>query len=131
MYLSAIYAFEFKLGQSFHVFSILRYANKALELAPNDPIIVGYMGNVLFYAPKGIGDKKKALALFEKAATLFESSKWKYCWNRPAMLLAAAQCYEKTGRKNEALSIANELLNEFPNFTYIRDTYLPALRNAK
>ena len=32
MYLSAIYAFEFKLGQSFHVFSILRYANKALEL---------------------------------------------------------------------------------------------------
>lgn len=131
MYLSAIYAFEFKLGQSFHVFSILRYANKALELAPNDPIIVGYMGNVLFYAPKGIGDKKKALALFEKAATLFESSKWEYCWNRPAMLLAAAQCYEKTGRKNEALSIANDLLNEFPNFTYIRDTYLPALRNAK
>jgi tetratricopeptide (TPR) repeat protein len=113
------------------VFSILRYANKALELAPNDPIIVGYMGNVLFYAPKGIGDKKKALALFEKAATLFESSKWEYCWNRPAMLLAAAQCYEKTGRKNEALSIANDLLNEFPNFTYIRDTYLPALRNAK
>lgn len=131
MYLSAIYAFEFKLGQSFHVFSILRYANKALELAPNDPIIVGYMGNVLFYAPKGIGDKKKALALFEKAATLFETSQWKYCWNRPAMLLAAAQCYEKTGRKNEALSIANDLLNEFPNFTYIRDIYLPALHNAK
>jgi hypothetical protein len=47
------------------------------------------------------------------------------------MLLAAAQCYEKTGRKNEALSIANDLLNEFPNFTYIRDIYLPALRIAK
>lgn len=131
MYLSAIYAFEFKLGQSFHVFSILRYANKSLELAPNDPIVVGYMGNVLFYAPKGIGDKKKALALFEKAATLFESSQWKYCWNRPAMLLAAAQCYEKTGDKQKAISIANKLLNEFPNFTYIRDTYLPALRIAK
>lgn len=131
MYLSAIYAFEFKLGQSFHVFSILRYANKALELAPNDPIVVGYMGNVLFYAPKGIGDKKKALALFEKAATLFASPQWKYCWNRPAMLLAAAQCYEKTGDKQKAISIANKLLNEFPNFTYIRDTYLPALRIAK
>lgn len=131
MYLSAIYAFEFKLGQSFHVFSILRYANKALELAPNDPIVVGYMGNVLFYAPKGIGDKKKALALFEKAATLFEASQWKYCWNRPAMLLAAAQCYEKTGDKQKAISIANKLLNEFPNFTYIRDIYLPALRSAK
>lgn len=131
MYLSAIYAFEFKLGQSFHVFSILRYANKALELAPNDPIVVGYMGNVLFYAPKGIGDKKKALALFEKAATLFASPQWKYCWNRPAMLLAAAQCYEKTGDKQKAISIANKLLNEFPNFTYIRDTYLPALRSAK
>lgn len=131
MYMSAIYAYEFKLGQSMHVFSILRYANKAIESNPNDPIIVGYMGNVLFYAPKGIGDKKEAIQLFEKAATLFQSSQWQYCWNRPAMLLAAAQCYEKIGNKNAALSTAQQLLHDYPNFSYIRDTYLPALRSGK
>lgn len=131
MFLSAVYTYEFKLGLSKNAFAILRYANRAVELNPNNPIILGHMGNVFFYAPKGIGDKKKALLYFEKASTLLTSTLWQYSWYRPAMRLSIAQCYEKTGNKKKALSIANDLLNEFPNFTYIRDTYLPALRIAK
>ena len=131
MYLSAVYTYEFKLGLSKNAFAILRYANRAVELNPNNPIILGHIGNVFFYAPKGIGDKKKALLYFEKASTLLTSTLWQYSWYRPAMRLSIAQCYEKTGNKKKALSIANDLLNEFPNFTYIRDIYLPALHNAK
>lgn len=131
MYLSAVYTYEFKLGAFKNAFAILRYANRAVELNSNDPMILGHMGNVFFYAPRGIGDKKKALQYFEKASTLLESTPWRYSWYRPAMRLSVAQCYEKTGRKNEALSIANDLLHEFPNFTYLRHTYMPALHNAK
>ena len=131
MYLSAVYTYEFKLDVSKNAFAILRYANRAVELNSKDPMILGHMGNIFFYAPKGIGDKKKALQYFKKASMVLESTPWQYSWYRVATRLSIAQCHEKIGDRASALSMVNAILDDFPNFTYIRDIYLPALRNAK
>ena len=131
MYLSAVYTYEFKLDVSKNAFAILRYANRAVELNSKDPMILGHMGNIFFYAPKGIGDKKKALQYFKKASMVLESTPWQYSWYRVATRLSIAQCHEKIGDRASALSMVNAILDDFPNFTYIRDIYLPALRIAK
>ncbi len=128
MYLSSVYAFEIMLGKSAHFVSTLKLANSAAEKQPNNPITLGYRANVLFYAPAGIGNKKEALVIFQKAEKIYRAPEWKYCWNRPATLLTIAQCYEKQGDLDTALKKAQALLQEFPNYKYVRNTYIPQLK---
>ncbi|MBR1717230.1 MAG: tetratricopeptide repeat protein [Paludibacteraceae bacterium] len=131
MYLSSVYAFEIMLGKSAHFISTLKLANSAAEKQPDNPITLGYRANVLFYAPRGIGNKKEALRIFEKAEKLYRAPQWKYCWNRPATLLTIAQCYEKQGDLDTAIRKAQALLQEFPNYKYVKNTYLPQLKAKK
>lgn len=128
MYMSSIYAFEIMMGKSAHFISTLKLASSAAEKNPTNPITLGYRANVLFYAPRGIGNKKEALVVFKKSEKYYQSPEWKYCWNRPATLLTIAQCYEKQGDLDIALQRATALLQEFPNYKYVRDTYLPQLK---
>ncbi|MBQ2540495.1 MAG: hypothetical protein II551_02480 [Paludibacteraceae bacterium] len=131
MYMSSIYAFEIMMGKSAHFISTLKLASSAAEKNPTNPITLGYRANVLFYAPRGIGNKKEALVVFKKSEKYYQSPEWKYCWNRPATLLTIAQCYEKQGDLDIALQRATALLQEFPNYKYVRDTYLPQLKAKK
>lgn len=128
MYMSSVYAFEIMMGKSAHFISTLKLATSAAEKNPTNPITLGYRANVLFYAPRGIGNKKEALTLFKKCEQYYHAPQWKYCWNRPATLLTIAQCYEKQGDLEIALQKTNALLKEFPNYKYVRETYLPQLK---
>ena len=130
MYLSAVYVFELRLHESFHPVKSLGLARDAVKLAPNDPLTLTYCATALFYAPKPFGSKTEALELFLRAEKLFQDSKWYNCWWRPAALMYIAQCYEKQGNTAEALSRAKSLLKAYPDYAYIRDTYLPALETA-
>ncbi len=128
MYMSSVYAFEIMMGKSAHFISTLKLASSAAEKNPTNPITLGYRANVLFYAPKGIGNKKESLVIFKKCEQYYKAPQWKYCWNRPATLLTIAQCYEKQGDLQTALQKTNALLKEFPNYKFVKETYLPQLK---
>ena len=44
------------------------------------------------------------------------------------MRLCIAQCYEKTGEVEKAIHTCQEILESIPDFSYIRDEYLPKLQ---
>lgn len=127
MYMSAVYVYELRLHESFHPAKSLSLARAAVEKAPNDPLTLTYCGTALFYAPKPFGSKSEALELFLKAEKLFQDPKWHDCWWRPAALMYIAQCYDKQGDTQEAIRRCKELVKEYPNYTFIRDEYLPQL----
>jgi tetratricopeptide (TPR) repeat protein len=125
MYMSAVYVYELRLHESFHPARSLSLARKAVELAPDDPLTLTYCGTALFYAPPPFGSKKEALELFLRAEKLFDKEEWYECWWRPAALMYIAQCYDKQGNYAEAIRYAQALLKEYPEYRYIRDTFLP------
>jgi len=128
MYMSAVYVYELRLHESFHPVKSLDLAREAVKLAPNDPMTLTYCGTALFYAPKPFGNKKEALELFIKAEQLFQGKQWYNCWWRPAAMMYIAQCYDKAGDTAEALRRAQYLLNQYPDYEYIRNDYMPALK---
>lgn len=95
MYLSAVYVFELRLHESIHPIKAMSLAKDATKLAPNDPLVLSYYGTCLFYAPKPFGNKKDALAWFERAQKHFRKSEWKYCWIREATHMYVQQCHKK------------------------------------
>jgi tetratricopeptide (TPR) repeat protein len=102
---------------------------RALETDPNNPLANGLKGNMLFYMPGFVGgDKEEAIKWFEKALTRISTNTDKtFRWNRCAITLCLAQAYEKTGNKKKAIEICTAFLQREPNYTYMRDTYLPSL----
>lgn len=127
MYLSALYVYELRLHKSFHPVKAMSLAKEAVEYAPQDPMTRTYYGTSLFYAPSPFGNKTDALEQFQRAAELFKDPKWQNCWWKPAALMYIAQCYDKKGKTAEAINRAKALLEEYPDFIYIRDEYLPHL----
>ena len=135
-YLSAAYAYEFMLDKSKLFSAGLKSFNlckEAVEHDNTDPIALTLKGNVDFYAPKAFGgNKEKALDYFLKAKKYFkERGNYKYLWNYWSMEMCIAQCYEKTGRLDEAIAQCRAILAQNPDFTYIRDEYLPELLKKK
>ena len=103
--------------------------NKALNTDPNNPLAIGLKGNTKFYMPSFVGgDKQEAIAWYEKALLLMQTdTNPLYRWNRCAITLCLAQAYEKTGNKTKAIEICQAELQREPNFSFMRDTYLPSL----
>lgn len=103
---------------------------RALATDPNNPLANGLKGNMLFYMPGFVGgDKTESIKWFEKAlAGISASTDKTFRWNRCAITLCLAQAYEKTGNKQKALEIAETELQREPNYTFMRDTYLPSLK---
>jgi len=131
MYMSAVYVYELRLHESFHPVQSLHLAREAVKKAPDDPLTLTYCGMALFYAPKPFGNKKEALQLFLRAEQAFAGQEWYNCWWRAAAMMYIAQCYAKQGDTDEAIRRCEALLNEYPDYAYIRDTYLPALRSVE
>ena len=131
MYMSAVYVYELRLHRSFHPASSLSLAREAVKKAPNDPLTLTYCATALFYAPAPFGNKKEALTLFLKAEQLFRADEWKECWWRPSAMMYIAQCYDKQGDTGRAIQWAKTVLEEYPDYLFIRDTYLPALEQKQ
>ena len=103
--------------------------NNALNTDPNNALAISLKGNTNFYMPSFVGgDKKEAIEWFEKAISIMaKENNILFRWNRCAITLCLAQAYEKIGNKEKAIEICKtELLRE-PNFSYMRDIYLPSL----
>ena len=103
---------------------------RAQAADPNNPLANGLKGNMLFYMPSFVGgDKIEAIKWFEKALTGISASTDKtFRWNRCAITLCLAQAHEKTGNKQKAIEIAESELQREPNYTFMRDVYLPSLK---
>lgn len=132
VYLSSIAAYR----TSLYPMKALSYVKESLlelDLAktinPENPLVVGLQGNVLFYMPKIMGgDKKKALECFQKAVRLHEENpNILYRWNECGIRLCLAQAYEKLDRKQEAIEVCRKTLEIVPDFSFMRDIYLPEL----
>ena len=95
LFKSAVYVYEMKLNLSYHPYKAVKLAREAVQQAPDDPLTLSYYGTVLFYAPKPIGSKQKALKWFELAEEHFPDSQWKYSWVREMNKMYIDQCQEK------------------------------------
>lgn len=101
--------------------------DKAVSLAPDDPLALTMKGNVEFYGP--MGSKHEALKHYRKADSLYHAQPSDmYLWNMRAVQLTLVQCIEKTEGVQAAIQCCNDILAEEPDFFFIRDTYLPALK---
>ncbi len=107
----------------------MNYIDKALELEPNNPLAVGLKGNMLFYMPKAFGgDKHEALELYLRTMKLFpENLDPLFRWNKCGIMLCIAQAYEKTDQLDKAIEYCEQILLVQPNFSYIKNEYLPQL----
>lgn len=100
--------------------------NRAISLSPDDPLVLTMKGNVEFYNP--LGSKQAALLYFQKADSIYHTQDTSpYLWNVRAVQMTLVQCIEKTSGKQEAIRACYEILKEEPNFSFIRDSYLPSL----
>lgn len=132
MYMSSINAYDFMLNKS-KLFSAglqsFKLVKRASVLAPDDPYVLTLKANVDFYAPAAFGgDKEAALTLFTRARELFrETEDYKHLWNYASLRLCIAQCYDKKGDSERAISECYSILGEIPDFEYVRDEYLPQL----
>lgn len=136
MYLSSVYAYDLMLNRGKLLSSgvkSFKSIKKAYKLAPNDPLVLTLKANVDFYAPPAIGgDKESALKDFILAKQLLEQEgKYQYLWNYAALRLCIAQCYEKTGEVQKAIDECYDILKVMPQFSYVKDEYLPTLLNPK
>lgn len=109
------------------------YADQALEADPHNPIALTLRGSIYFYCPKTFGGNKQlALDYMQQAEERFrQRGDTVNNWNYRSAQMIVAQCLEKTGRKDAAIAKCRSILREEPNFTFIRDCYLPELLGQK
>lgn len=106
------------------------YANEAMRIDSLHPAALTLKANIDMYCPKAFGgNKERALRYFLLAERRFnELHLTVNNWNYRALQLCIAQCYEKIGNKDKAISKCESILSEEPDFSYISDIYLPTLR---
>jgi len=135
-YLSASHAYAYLLDKSLILsegMQSFKVAKQAVEADPNNVIAMTLKGNVDFYAPRLFGgNKQKAIEMFLKAEQIMENDpQYAYLWNLPAMQLSIAQCYEKQGKVDLALRQVEKILRRHPHFQYVKQTYLPQLKQKQ
>ena len=105
----------------------IEYTEKAMEENSSNPRALSLLGNAQFNNP--FGSNKDAAKTLLRSIEMFE----KYgenvnSWGYTATRLSLVQCYEKLGQKDKAINYAEKILSDSPDFVYLRDVYLPALK---
>lgn len=131
-YESSLAAYKAMMNKAKFLSYGLESFNKVKEAFETDslnPYVLTLKGNVDFYAPKAFGgNKKRALTYFYKAQRIFEQKgDTVNNWNYLSARLCSVQCEEKLGNIDKAVTLARKLLQRYPNYAYMRDTYLPEL----
>jgi len=111
-------------------------SSKHIQIAtsekPGHPAGWVEMGNAKFHTPMLLGGSiAEAISCFSKAVSLFNDNPVikKYNWLYLHALAWLAQAYEKESKYAQALSIYQKILDYEPNFRWVRDELLPALKS--
>lgn len=108
----------------------IKHTKCAFELDPDNIQAYIDFGNSLFYRPAILGgDKSSAIIHYKRAVLLFEAQKefdgdWRYL----NLLSTLGQALEEVEQYDEALDIYEKILRIEPDFIWVRDELLPALR---
>ncbi|TVR70245.1 MAG: tetratricopeptide repeat protein [Marinilabiliales bacterium] len=129
---AALYAYRISMAPWRAVFWGQRSMNlidKAIETDHGNPQAWLEHGNAMFYAPATFGgSKEKALESYNRAIRLFEADmKEHHRWLYLNTLVALAKSYQETGNKAMARITYRKALEFEPEFTWVRETLLPAL----
>ena len=105
----------------------IKYINKALELDPDNIQGLIERGNALYFMPASFGgNKKESIRLFTKAIALIEENKltennWLYLQIRARL----GQMYAETDQFEKAKSVYKTLLEEYPDFKWVKEELYP------
>lgn len=103
----------------------------ALEWRTNEAMPLVESANSLYFRPSFVGgDRDKALAVYEQAFAILEKEKvcnWVYL-NIGSWL---GQVYTKFEQPQKAKQIYLKLLEDAPDFKYVKDELLPQLESGK
>ncbi len=107
------------------------YLNKALIFESQSCLPIVEQANSLYFRPSIFGgDKSQSVKYYEKAFEFYRNSEtrhWMY-YNVGAWL---GQVYAKQGEKLKAEKILLQLLKDAPDFKWVKDDLLPALKPGK
>jgi tetratricopeptide (TPR) repeat protein len=104
---------------------------KAVRLSPSKGLTLVEQANSLFFRPSFVGgNKQQAIDAYERAFEYYKKYQhdhWMY-YNVGAWL---AQAYAEYGDKTRAEKLYLQLLQEAPNFSWVKDELLPELRKGQ
>lgn len=108
-----------------------RHIEKGTKLGANEATVWVEMGNMKFHAPALFGgDKEEAVKCFTKARKLFDqypqqkAGNWQYLHTMAWL----GQSLEATGKASEARSVYEAVLEEYPEFSWVKNELLPKLQ---
>jgi tetratricopeptide (TPR) repeat protein len=105
--------------------------NRALEQGPGLAFPLIEYANSLYFRPSIVGgDKEKAKEYYEKALGILEQQpdcNWQY-YSIGSWL---AQVYLRLGEEDKGYELFHKLLEEAPDFEYVKDELLPQLENGE
>ena len=108
----------------------ISYINRAYKLDSQNVQAILDKGNLLYHMP-GIfgGDKKEAVRLYEKAVLRMEKHQnLKQNWLYLNVLTTIARHYEEEKQWKKAVLIYEKILQQEPEFTWVKDTLYPAAK---
>jgi len=112
----------------------VNYLEKAVESDSNNPMVWIEKGNAKFHMPKIAGGSvEEAIDYYQKALRLFESSNYhKKCnWLYLNSLVRLAMFFKENGQQDLAVETYRKALDNEPDFLWVKDKLLPALKKRR
>lgn len=108
----------------------ISYINRAYKLDSQNVQAILDKGNLLYHMPGMFGgDKKEAVRLYEKAVLRMEKHQnLKQNWLYLNVLTTIARHYEEEKQWQKAVLIYEKILQQEPEFTWVKDTLYPAAK---
>lgn len=106
------------------------YANKAIEIDPNNYFAYLQLANIYYYAPAIVGgSKSKAMDYYLKALNIMESNTEliKNNWNHLNLYVTIINSYIDSKQYDKALQYAKKVLKIEPNFLWVKNQIYPEL----
>lgn len=110
----------------------ISYINRAYKLDSQNVQAILDKGNLLYHMPGMFGgDKKEAVRLYEKAVLRMEKHQnLKQNWLYLNVLTTIARHYEEEKQWQKAVLIYEKILQQEPEFTWVKDTLYPAAKRT-
>lgn len=110
----------------------ISYINRAYKLDSQNVQAILDKGNLLYHMPGMFGgDKKEAVRLYEKAVLRMEKHQnLKQNWLYLNVLTTIARHYEEEKQWKKAVQVYEKILQQEPEFSWVKDTLYPAAKRT-